>query len=107
MAAGAGRYSLDLSVYDGNVSEITISGSITDTPGAAQSGISATFSESGGATGTSYSQSTCTLTLNAAQPTPVASGRIWATLDCPAITNVVNDATCDATATFLFENCIE
>jgi len=106
-ATGGDHYSVSLSVYDGNVAEITIHGDIDGTSDAAQGGVSATLSQSSGSTTTSYSESDCTLTLSTNASATISAGRIWATLDCPAITDVENGAVCDAAATFIFQNCTE
>jgi hypothetical protein len=84
-------------------------------------GITATFSESVGGSGQSYSASDCTLTYTydhnpVPDSSPVAPGRIWAHVSCVdamAMSSVLLPdggtvpQTCDAEADFLFENCAE
>jgi hypothetical protein len=48
----------------------------------------------------------CTITYpNTSEGMGVAPGRIWAYIDCPNATDENRGYTCDANATFRFENC--
>jgi hypothetical protein len=50
---------------------------------------------------------TATLTTQAPNNTPITAGRVWGTLNCPAVGDAEDNVMCSATATFFFENCQE
>lgn len=54
--------------------------------------------------GQSYSQRNCVARYTSPLQT-VATGRLWAEVECDAIENTSLDRECRATATFRFENC--
>ena len=80
-------------------------GAVTLSGGA---GIGGTFTRSDG----TYTQSTCSLAFTyqgSAVPAapPIAAGRIWGHLSCPAAQVSGGTGQCDAEADFLFEQCRE
>ena len=67
--------------------------------------ISASFSRAD--TG-SFNQSTCTVTYTTnPQYMGVAAGRVWADIDCPTATYSSQNKTCEGSASFKFENCVD
>jgi hypothetical protein len=107
VSATGGGFEVNLEVNVNSVGGIAVSGMLTDTTGA-QPGITASFTTTNGLSGDTYSSSDCTFTLSTAGNPPITAGRVWGTLDCPTMTNMgAGGATCDGTATLLFENCSE
>jgi hypothetical protein len=85
---------------------VTVSGHFTANTGDSTlvlQNIAADFSRSD--TG-SFTESNCTATYTSnPQYEGVASGRIWADVDCPTATYASQSKTCEGKATFKFENC--
>lgn len=72
------------------------------TPAGDQTGISVSLTRSG----STYKQSDCVATYPYPEPNKtVAAGKVWATVTCPKAENESAPRTCQAVATFRFENC--
>jgi hypothetical protein len=95
-------------------SSLTVTGVVDPAAGATMDVVGDVSTNNGG----EYSSGTCSITFSTpgagASPSgpPVAAGRIWAHLSCPAAQNAAivvgaGPATCDAEADFIFENCGE
>lgn len=69
-------------------------------PTGEQTGISVSLTRSG----STYKQNDCTAIYPDSNQT-VAAGRVWATVTCPSADNATAQRTCEAVATFRFENC--
>jgi hypothetical protein len=101
-----GSYTVDLSLTDGEQYSINISGTLTDSPGTTQTGIDGELA-SNVSQYASTAGAPCTIQLTTQAPgnTPITAGRVWGTLNCPAVSDPETNSVCAATATFLFENC--
>jgi hypothetical protein len=110
-------FAINLQISQGNVtgmgaSSLTVSGMVNASTG----GTSLTSDVSNTIAG-DYHSSTCTVSYSTPsagappQGPPVAPGRIWAHVSCPATQNAAittqsgGPSTCDAEADFIFENC--
>jgi hypothetical protein len=69
-------------------------------PSGDQSNISVSLTRQG----STYKQNDCVATYPDPNQT-VAAGRVWATVSCPNADNASAQRTCEALATFRFENC--
>jgi hypothetical protein len=101
---GAGAFDVNLVVNVGQEDGITIGGTLTDSPGTSQGGLSVNFNKLNSG---SYSESDCTVVLSTEGNPPITAGRVWGTLTCPTIVDAEDSYTCAATATFIFQNCAE
>ena len=97
-------YDVNATVGYGPENGFNFSGTLSNVSGA-QPNFTAQFTSAN----ISYNESMCTVTLNPggnAMNPSITSGRVWAALSCPALTNMTTSGdVCDGQATFIFQNC--
>jgi hypothetical protein len=106
------NYSVNASVKYGQEGSLTLSGTIVGQSGTAntwspQQNITASF---GGGSQTGFietlSESNCTISFASDSNMGIAPTRIWGTVTCPTASSS-DGTTCEGTAEFLFENCLQ
>jgi hypothetical protein len=105
-ATGTSSYNVNAQVGYGPQNGFNLSGTLSNVSGP-QPNFTAQFTSAS----ISYNESMCTVTLkpggNAMNPS-ITSGRVWATLECPALTNMTTSGdVCAGQATFIFQNCAD
>jgi hypothetical protein len=106
VSATGTSYNVNAQVGYGPQTGFNFSGTLSNISGA-QPNFTAQFTSAH----ISYNEPDCTVTLNPggnAMNPSITSGRVWATVDCPALTNMTTSGdVCAGQATFIFQNCAD
>ena len=107
-STGGNSYDVDLSISEGpsgGLGGITLSGTLTTSTGPQTTITSAAFNKTNQGEYSLTSGSQCTVTLSTETSPAITAGRVWGSITCPTVTFLESNATCYATATFIFQNC--